>query len=401
MCALYDIGRHEPLAGGPWDPGAAGAALDRIVRASVDVVGEGGLWPAHPRDSEFRGGPQKTMYNGASGIVAALALLEQKGAIDSGVDLAELARRSDDAWQREPDAGHVPSLFLGEAGVLLVRAALAPSADVLLRLERAIHENSTHAALELLWGSPGTMLAALHLYRWTADERWRARYLESAAHLFDTWQRDAESGTFLWRQQLWGDTHRLLGACHGATGAIYSLLAGAALLSEDARELVVKRSIELARATAMTRDGLTNWAPEIGDGPRLLQWCHGAPGIVSALCAIPKDIDASFDALLEQAGELIFHAGPLRKGAGLCHGTAGNGYALLALYQRTADERWLERARSFAMHAIVQHEQLLERWRRPWFSLWTGDLGLALYLADCLAGSGGLPFVERLDLSAR
>ncbi|MEO8739330.1 MAG: lanthionine synthetase LanC family protein [Casimicrobiaceae bacterium] len=37
---------------------------------------------------------------------------------------------------------------------------------------------------------------------------------------------------------------------------------------------------------------------------------------------------------------------PLNKGAGLCHGTAGNGYALLKFYRRTGDAIWLERARS-------------------------------------------------------
>ena len=60
------------------------------------------------------------------------------------------------------------------------------------------------------------------------------------------------------------------------------------------------------------------------------------------------------DALLLAGGELTWAAGPLRKGANLCHGTAGNGLALLKLFARTADERWLERARRFAMHAAAQ-----------------------------------------------
>ena len=42
------------------------------------------------------------------------------------------------------------------------------------------------------------------------------------------------------------------------------------------------------------------------------------------------------------------------KGAGLCHGTSGNGYALLKTFERTGDERWLERARRFAVHALAQ-----------------------------------------------
>jgi hypothetical protein len=32
-------------------------------------------------------------------------------------------------------------------------------------------------------------------------------------------------------------------------------------------------------------------------------------------------------------GELTWRAGPLRKGAGLCHGTAGNGFAFLRLHR--------------------------------------------------------------------
>jgi lantibiotic modifying enzyme len=161
----------------------------------------------------------------------------------------------------------------------------------------------------------------------------------------------------------------------------------------------VQRSIELARATAVSREQLANWPPEVGDAPRLVQWCHGAPGMITALAGVPAGVDRVFDELLEHAGELVFRAGPLVKGAGLCHGTAGNGYAFLALYRRTGAERWLERARAFAMHAMSQHEYLLARWKRPWFSLWTGDLGLAVYLADCLNGSGGLPFLDRLELA--
>ena len=82
-------------------------------------------------------------------------------------------------------------------------------------------------------------------------------------------------------------------------------------------------------------------------------------------------------------GELTWRAGPLAKGGGLCHGTAGNGYAFLELFRRTGDELWLDRARRFAMHALTQ---VSGRW-----SLWTGDPGIALYVADCVDGGGSLP----------
>jgi hypothetical protein len=90
-------------------------------------------------------------------------------------------------------------------------------------------------------------------------------------------------------------------------------------------------------------------------------------------------------------GELTWRAGPLRKGANLCHGTAGNGYAFLALLERTGDDRWLTRARTFAMHAARQVEQSRSEYGRGRYTLWTGDLGTALYLVDCADGGGELP----------
>jgi lantibiotic modifying enzyme len=116
-----------------------------------------------------------------------------------------------------------------------------------------------------------------------------------------------------------------------------------------------------------------------------MQWCHGAPGIVATLAPFLDE------ELAIAGGELTWRAGPLAKGAGLCHGTAGNGYAFLALLERTGDERWLARARAFAAHAAGQVERARVEHGRGRYTLWTGDLGVALFLADCLEGRGGLP----------
>jgi DUF1680 family protein len=115
----------------------------------------------------------------------------------------------------------------------------------------------------------------------------------------------------------------------------------------------------------------------------LVQWCHGAPGLVIALGALCDGTDPAFDALMTQAGALTWRAGPLRKGGGLCHGTAGNGYAFLRLFAQTEDERWLDRARRFAMHAVHQSEAAQQRHGDLRHSLWTGDIGVALYLRAC------------------
>src|SRR6185503_10034546 len=93
-------------------------------------------------------------------------------------------------------------------------------------------------------------------------------------------------------------------------------------------------------------------------------------------------------------GELTWRAGPLAKGPGLCHGTAGNGYAFLKLLDRTGDERWLERARRFAMHAIEQIVRTREQYGRGRYTLFTGDVGTALYLQSCLDADSAFPTLD-------
>ena len=101
--------------------------------------------------------------------------------------------------------------------------------------------------------------------------------------------------------------------------------------------------------------------------------------------------------MLQAGGEAVWRAGPLAKGPGLCHGTAGNGYAFLALHRRTGDSAWLARARAFAMHAIEQQQRMKAEHGRGRYSLWTGDAGVAVYLWHCLQGTGGLPGLETID----
>ena len=100
------------------------------------------------------------------------------------------------------------------------------------------------------------------------------------------------------------------------------------------------------------------------------------------------------DALLLDAGRFTWAAGPLTKGSNLCHGTGGNGYAFLKLYCRTNDPIWLDRARQFAMTAIVQYRGAQVAVGRGRYSLWTGDVGLAIYLWDCITEEPRFPTID-------
>jgi hypothetical protein len=103
--------------------------------------------------------------------------------------------------------------------------------------------------------------------------------------------------------------------------------------------------------------------------------------------------------LLLAGAELTWRAGAHgpEKGAGLCHGTAGNGFALLAAFGRTGDERWLGRARRFAVHALGQVAREREKHGRGHLSLFTGDLGVALFAAACLDADPRFPIMDTWD----
>ena len=198
-----------------------------------------------------------------------------------------------------------------------------------------------------------------------------------------------------WTQRLYGSTEEILGAGHGLAGVVAALARRPELLPHDR---LLDRATAALAATAVREDGLANWPPArhlplAAEGrPIRTQWCHGAPGIVASLAALPRD--GELDALLLEGGELTWAAGPLRKGANLCHGTAGNGFAFLKLFTRTGDELWLERARRFGMHAAAQVAAARREHGRGRYSLWTGDLGTAMYLRHCLAAGSEMPALD-------
>ena len=301
------------------------------------------------------------------------------------------------AYLTAPDTGVVvPSLFLGETGISLIAQRLAPSAAAADWLHQLALENVANPANELLWGAPGTLLAALFMLEWTGEARWRSAVTSSAERLFAEWGSSRE-GVSLWTQRLYGDVLEYLGAAHGFAGNAHALLRAAPLLSDERRTELYRRCAETAAKTATVEGACANWPPVAAEpepSEWLVQWCHGAPGVVVGLSAVPPGFDGRLDAVLAAGGELVWKAGPLEKGCGLCHGTAGNGYAFLELYRRTGDAKWLQRARAFAMHAVAQSARMRVRYGRGRYTLWTGDPGLAVYLWDCVRAEGELPVLD-------
>jgi hypothetical protein len=399
---LYRPEAFESLTDAPWDEQRVRDAIREIVADADQAFRPGRLWPADEWDAWKSPRPLKHLYVGAAGVIWALDRLRDRGDAESTLDLAQAARRTLEAWRERPGVLTVldlpeaagASLLMGESGILTVLWRLDPSNAVADELFARVRENVHNQANEVMWGSPGTMLAARAMFDWTSDERWADVWRESAAALLR--RRDSEG---LWTQRLYGELYRGLDPPHGVVGNVLALLGGGDLLADESRQMLARETAAVLRRTAVVENDLANWpmregAPLIaGDGQIRVQWDAGAPGIVTSASSYLGE------ELLLAGAVLTWQAGPpgLDKGPCICHGTAGNGYAFLKVFERTQDECWLQRARRFAVHAIEQVRRGREQRGRGRYSLWTGDVGAAIFATDCLDGRSAYPIIDTWD----
>jgi Lanthionine synthetase C-like protein len=394
MPDLYTREAFESLTETRWDEVRVRDAIQAIATAAEDAFDHAALWPAGEWESWHTPLPLKSLYVGAAGVLWGLHVLRDRGHAHGALDLAPAVSRTHEAWRRTPDlmrGVELPStaeaaLLTGESGILMTGWLVEPTAERADRLHDRIRENADNEAIEVMWGAPGTMLAAAELHRRTGEERWADAWRESAGKVLA--RRTADG---LWPNRLYGEVRWSLTPPHGVVGNVRALIDGGDLLEGGLRQALQDETNDVLRRTAVVENGLATWPTEASgglvgeDGEIRLQWCGGAPGIVIAAGPYLDE-----DLLLAGA-ELVWRAGPhgREKGPGICHGTAGNGYALLRTFERTGDERWLERARRFAVHAVEQVQR-----RESRYSLSTGDVGVALFASDCLDARARYPVVE-------
>ncbi|MBL4942236.1 MAG: LanC-like protein [Colwellia sp.] len=387
---LFDRKRHELLTTTSWNKIIVQKAITSIIDDVEQSLLPNACWPTHPLDAESysRIGPKWSAYAGAAGTIHALQILKYYGYKTN--DLSHLLATVHSSFLKSPDVSVEPGLQIGEIGILMPLILAEPDNQyVLEHLLKCMEETIDLPLYEITSGQSGMMHVALALYRKTGNICWKNMFVKGARSLMDNWQQDTETGEWLWQSQVFGLKRHYYGACHGITGNANILLQGADLLSDSCIEAIIERTIATLNISAKRENGLINWTlctkPNIDK--LLVQWCHGAAGIVTAMARTPKNNSPHsklLDNLLEKTGELVWQAGPLVKGANICHGTSGNGYAFLYLYKRWGDLIWLERARKFAIHAIEQCQKDRLRYGQGRHTLWTGDAGLAIYLHHCL-----------------
>jgi hypothetical protein len=394
---MIEHARHVALRPIPWSDGDAAAAIEEIVADGLEHFDAERFWPAHPLD-EGIGDGHTSFYLGATGMIWGLDYLGRIGAIKARPDfrpflprLIEANRAELPAYKNYAEHG---SLLFGDLGTALLVMRLDPTPAIADLIYARAAANTTLPVRELMWGMPGSMIACVHMAAMTAEPRWRELFATQAARLLND-LKETDDGP-LWTQDLYGRQLRYLGPVHGYAGNMIALIRGWEWLADDQRAQIAGAVPRTLTANAWRSELGASWHAVAHDRdrpPSLCQHCHGAPGMVTAFADAPFT-SPELEDVLSEGGKFTWGAGPLAKGSNLCHGTGGNGYAFLKLHRRTKDLIWLYRARAFAMTAIAQYREARDQLGRGRYSLWTGDIGLAVYLWDCLTSDPQFPSID-------
>lgn len=206
-----------------------------------------------------------------------------------------------------------------------------------------VYNDNKGIPYELLYGRAGYLWAALFVNKQLGYEAisativrpildailagGRAESCQSACPLLYQWH-----GKAYW------------GAAHGLAGIMHCLL----------HFQLEERDTEAVKG--VLRYMIKNRFPESKNYPsreenredKLVQWCHGAPGLALTLCKAAEVFpeENAFKDAAQEAGEVVWQRGLLRK-VGLCHGVSGNAYTFLALYRLLNKDVHLHRAKAF------------------------------------------------------
>jgi hypothetical protein len=212
------------------------------------------MWRADEWDRWQATSPMKNLYVGAAGVLWALDELRRHGDAQTRLDLAELSLRNLELYRARPDQMKIQlpepresSLLCGETGILLVAYRLAPSVDLADDLLERVRANVSNEAEEVMWGTPGTLIAARAMLEWTGDERWRTAWYESADAL---WSRRGADG--MWTQRLYRQTLRSLNPPHGLVGNVQAIRP---LLDDERSRQLEREAVAILERTAVVETG--------------------------------------------------------------------------------------------------------------------------------------------------
>ena len=130
-----------------------------------------------------------SFYYGAAGVIWALEYLRRINATCVADDfrpvLPRLLERTVANFESNspPDYAKHGSLLFGDMGAALLAMRLAPTSSLADLVYRRAEANNELPVRELMWGMPGSMVAAIHMAEMTQEARWRGLFEVQVARL--------------------------------------------------------------------------------------------------------------------------------------------------------------------------------------------------------------------------
>ncbi|XP_012288694.1 lanC-like protein 3 homolog [Orussus abietinus] len=363
--------------------------------------------------------PEGGLHTGSNGLAYTFLHLSRRfnsiGDSSKATQYFELAKnywRVPLALAEQDDDSYDKAFLLGDSGSISVGAVLAKMAGDENRafLLAARYRNTAmcfqpNDSDEFFVGRAGFLAGALWLNReFGGDQIIHVEIMHEIA------RQIVRSGKDYSRTKgcpcplmYWYYRKEYLGAAHGLSSILHMLIQVPNFLDSD-RE--VENTVRASVNYLLSHENLSGNYPasmdKVSRGRRvheedeLVQWCHGAPGIVYLMAAAYlRWNDSRYLETCLRAGELVWKKGLLRKGPGICHGVAGGGYVFLLLYRLTSDNMYLQRAVKFA--EFLTSEEFRKEARTPDapYSLFEGWAGTACFLADLMEpNKAAFPFMD-------
>uniref|UniRef100_A0A0A9XEN6 LanC-like protein 3 homolog n=2 Tax=Lygus hesperus TaxID=30085 RepID=A0A0A9XEN6_LYGHE len=192
-----------------------------------------------------------------------------------------------------------------------------------------------------------------------------------------------------------------IGAAHGLSSILQMLLCCDSYLEKNKlAEQEIKKTVDYL-LTLQTAGG--NFPCDFGEigaeatvvRDELVHWCHGAPGVFYLLLkAFYRWHESKYLVAATKAVDLMWEKGLLKKGPGICHGVAGNGYPFLLMYKMNKDPKYHYRANEFAKFLYTEDFKKSRVPDAP-HSLYEGYAGTMCFLADVMEPeTASFPFFE-------
>ena len=249
-----------------------------------------------------------------------------------------------------------------------------------------------HGSDELLMGRAGYLAGALQLNRYfpgAVDSLLLKELCDSIIKSGENYSKANKSSSPLMYAYYGTES---VGAAHGLSGILQELLSAEITFSNICEPNTVRESVDYLLSLKQSNGNYPTATDEISK-PRpkeheLVHWCHGAPGVIYCLAiAYHRYKEQKYLQAIFEASDLAWHCGLLKKGPGICHGVAGNGYIHLLCYRLATDEimkeKYLYRARKFCEFLTSSTFQHARTPDCPW-SLYEGWAGTICFIFDLI-----------------